>query len=108
MIPKKIHLCWFSGDEFPADIKFCIDSWRRVLPDFEIKVWTKEMALAIGMEFVREAISVKKWAFAADVFLYSHRGELMEFVPNDKIHLLPEGEAYSLTEKLLSEVLKKG
>ena len=43
-----------------------------------------------------------------DVFLYSHRGELMEFMPSDKIHLLPEVEAYSLTEKPLSEVLKKG
>lgn len=43
-----------------------------------------------------------------DVFLYSHRGELMEFMPSDKVHLLPEVEAYSLTEKPLSEVLKKG
>lgn len=43
-----------------------------------------------------------------DVFLYSHRGELMEFMQSDKIHLLPEVEAYSLTEKPLSEVLKKG
>lgn len=43
-----------------------------------------------------------------DLFLYSHRGEQMEFIPSDKVHLLPEVEAYSLTEKPLSEVLKKG
>lgn len=43
-----------------------------------------------------------------DVFLYSHRGELMEFMPSDKVHLLPEVEAYSLTEKPLSEVLTRG
>ena len=43
-----------------------------------------------------------------DVFIYSHRGELMEFVPKEKINLLPEIEAYSLTEKPLSEVVKKG
>lgn len=67
MIPKLIHLCWFSGDEYPEDIKFCLDSWKRVLPDFQIKVWNEEMALATGFDFVREAISVKKWAFAADV-----------------------------------------
>lgn len=67
MIPKLIHLCWFSGDEYPEDIKFCLDSWKKILPDFQVKVWTKEMALATGMDFVREAISVKKWAFAADV-----------------------------------------
>ena len=43
-----------------------------------------------------------------DVFIYSHRGELMEFLPKEKINLLPEIEAYSLTEKSLSEVVKKG
>lgn len=43
-----------------------------------------------------------------DVFIYSHRGELMKFLPTDKINLLPESEAYSLTEKPLSEVVKKG
>ena len=43
-----------------------------------------------------------------DVFIYSHRGELMNFFPTDKINLIPEIEAYSLTEKPLSEVVKKG
>lgn len=43
-----------------------------------------------------------------DVFIYSHRGELMEFLPKDKINLLPEIEVYSLTEKPISEVIKKG
>lgn len=43
-----------------------------------------------------------------DVFIYSHRGELMKFLPTDKINLLPEIEAYSLTEKPLFEVVKKG
>lgn len=77
MIPKIIHLCWFSGDEYPDDIKFCLESWKKVLPDFQIKVWNKEMALATGIDFVREAISVKMWAFAADVIrLYAvyHEG----------------------------------
>ena len=43
-----------------------------------------------------------------DVFIYSHRGELMKFLPTEKINLLPEIEAYSLTERPLSEVVKKG
>lgn len=43
-----------------------------------------------------------------DVFFYSHRGELMDFLPMEKINLLPEIEAYSLTERPLSEVVKKG
>ena len=42
-----------------------------------------------------------------DVFIYSHRGELMEFLPKEKINLLPEIEAYSLTEKPIVEVVKR-
>ena len=43
-----------------------------------------------------------------DLFVYSHRGELMPFIPQERIHLLPEMEAYSLTEKPMAEVVKKG
>lgn len=43
-----------------------------------------------------------------DVFIYSHRGELMKYIPVDKVHLLPEVKAYSLTEKPIAEVVKNG
>lgn len=43
-----------------------------------------------------------------DVFIYSHRGELMKYIPTDKVRVLPEIEAYSLTEIPMSEVVKKG
>lgn len=43
-----------------------------------------------------------------DVFIYSHRGELMRYLPKDKVRLLDEIEAYSLTEKPLVEVVRKG
>ena len=66
-IPKIIHLCWFSGDEYPDGIKECLDSWKRIIPDYQVKLWTKDMALATGIPFVKEAIEKHKWAFAADV-----------------------------------------
>lgn len=37
MIPKIIHLCWFSNDPFPVEIKVCLDTWKRILPDFQVK-----------------------------------------------------------------------
>lgn len=81
-IPKIIHLCWFSGDEYPEIIKKCIKSWEQTLPDFKIKIWTKEMALETNIKFVKEAISVQKWAFAADVIrlyaLYTEGGVYMD------------------------------
>ncbi|MBO4907495.1 MAG: glycosyltransferase [Bacteroidaceae bacterium] len=67
MIPKIIHLCWFSNDPYPVEIKVCLDSWRRHLPDYEIKRWTYEDAEAIGCGFINQALQQRKWAFAADV-----------------------------------------
>lgn len=67
MIPKIIHLCWFSKDPYPVEIKVCLDSWKRVLPDYEVRVWDADAARAIGCRFVDEALDERKWAFAADV-----------------------------------------
>ena len=38
-IPKIIHYCWMSGDSYPDDIQECIDSWKKVMPDYEIRLW---------------------------------------------------------------------
>ncbi|WP_368045255.1 hypothetical protein [Phocaeicola coprocola] len=47
MPPKIIHLCWFSKDPYPLEIKICLASWKRVLPDYKVRVWTYEDAKAI-------------------------------------------------------------
>ena len=60
-VPKIIHLMWFSGDEYPDDIKICLDTWHKVLPEYEIKVWTKEMALECDLPYVKEALLCRKW-----------------------------------------------
>ena len=67
MPPKIIHLCWFSKDPYPLEIKICLASWKRVLPDYTVRVWTYEDAKAIGCKYIDQALSVRKWAFAADV-----------------------------------------
>lgn len=67
MIPKKIHYCWLSGDPYPRKIRKCIDSWRKVMPDYEIKLWsTENFDINSAPEYVREAYARRKWAFAAD------------------------------------------
>ena len=43
-----------------------------------------------------------------DVFVYDHRGELMRYVPTDKIHLLPEMTAYKMIERPFMECVKSG
>lgn len=67
MIPKIIHLTWFSGDEYPDNIKQCIQTWKEILPDFQIKIWNMEMARGINIPYINEALEARKWAFAGDV-----------------------------------------
>ena len=55
MIPKVIHLCWFSDDPFPVEIKICLASWKRILPDYTVRRWTYADAMAIGCDFIAEA-----------------------------------------------------
>lgn len=66
MIPKIIHLCWFSKDPYPVEIKVCLDTWKKLLPDYTIRLWDYAAAKAIGCDFVNEALETRKWAFAAD------------------------------------------
>ena len=72
MIPKIIHYTWLSGDPYPAKIKSCIDSWSRILPDYELKLWDMESIKNIDSVFLKEALAAHKWAYAADfVRLYA-------------------------------------
>lgn len=78
MIPKIIHFCWLSGDEYPEKIKYCIDSWRKKLPDYEIWLWDLKRFDIDSSLWCKEAFSVKKYAFAADYIrffaLYNYGG----------------------------------
>ena len=67
MTPKLIHLCWFSNDPYPVEIKVCLDTWKRLMPDYVVKVWDYAAAKSIGCAFIDEALEARKWAFAADV-----------------------------------------
>ena len=42
-----------------------------------------------------------------DLFLYDHRGELMSFVPST-INLLPAIPAYTMLERPIAELVKRG
>ena len=67
MIPKIIHFCWLSNDPYPAKIRACMDSWKRIMPDYTIKHWNgKNFDIAAAPPYVQEAIKARKWAFAAD------------------------------------------
>lgn len=67
MIPKTIHYCWLSGDPYPAFIRKCMKTWKKVMPDYEWKLWSLEnFDLSTAPQFVKDAVKARKWAFAAD------------------------------------------
>lgn len=78
MIPKIIHLCWLSGDPFPADIQKCLDSWKEQLPDYEVWVWDTKRFDIDSTVWTRQAFDAKRYAFAADYIrlyaLYNYGG----------------------------------
>ena len=68
MIPKKLHYIWLSNDPLPPLAQLCIESWKRHCPDYEIVRWdmAKCQKIIDSVPFVREAVSLSKWAFACD------------------------------------------
>ena len=72
MIPKIIHYCWFSGEPFPPEVESCLASWRAFLPDFHFRLWDMAAIRDLKSDFLKEALDVRKWAFASDyVRLYA-------------------------------------
>lgn len=73
---KIIHYCWFGGAKLPRLAKKCIKSWKKYLPDFEIKIWTEENVDLEECPFIKGAYENKKWAFVAD---YARAKALSEY-----------------------------
>lgn len=78
MIPKIIHLCWLSGDEYPPMIQDCLLSWKKHLPDYEVWLWDTNRFNVNSTLWTRQAFEAKKYAFVADYIrlyaLYNYGG----------------------------------
>ena len=77
-IPKIIHYCWFGRGEMPPLAKKCIASWKKYLPDYEIREWNEDNFDVNEIAYTREAYAAKKYAFVSDYarfkILYEHGG----------------------------------
>lgn len=82
MIPKKIHYCWFGRGDMPDLAKNCIESWKKYLPEYEIKEWNEDNFNLDKYPYVREAYDSRKYAFVTDVVrlyaLYTEGGVYMD------------------------------
>lgn len=66
MIPKVIHYCWFGHNPLPKSARKCIASWRKYLPDYEIKEWNEDNFDVNVIPYTQEAYEAKKYAFVSD------------------------------------------
>ena len=82
MIPKIIHYVWLGKGEKSEKIKRCIDSWKKYMPDWEIKEWNEDNFPMDYNDFFKQAYENGKWAFASDVVrlyaLYTEGGVYMD------------------------------
>ena len=71
-INKCIHYCWFGKGEKPEIVNKCINSWRKILYDYEIIEWNEDNFDINCNQYVKEAYEAKKFAFVSDyVRLYA-------------------------------------
>ena len=77
MIPKIVHYCWFGRGQKPELAVKCIESWKKYLPDYELKEWNEDNFDITQNQYVHEAYENRKFAFVTDyVRLYAiyHEG----------------------------------
>ncbi len=66
MIPKIIHYCWFGGKDLPIEVRKCMESWKKMCPDYEIIRWDESNFDVNQNPFIKAAYEAKKWAFVSD------------------------------------------
>lgn len=72
MIPKIIHYCWFGGNPLPELAQRCIASWKKYLPEYDLREWNEQNFDINSNTYVREAYEARKFAFVTDyVRLYA-------------------------------------
>lgn len=78
MIPKIIHYCWFGRNPLPELALKCIESWKKYLPDYEIKEWNEDNYEVHKIPYISQAYDAKKYAFVSDYarfdILYQYGG----------------------------------
>ena len=78
MIPKIIHYCWLSSAPIPKSLQICMNTWKKVLPDYEYMLWNFDRFPKTKSKWVSDAFDNKKYAFAADYIrlyaLYNYGG----------------------------------
>ena len=70
-----------GGKKTPS-VKRCIESWHKVMPDYEIKEWNETNFDLNAIPWTKEAVSIGKWSLASDYIrhyaIYNEGGIYMD------------------------------
>ena len=82
LIPKVIHYMWLGGKTIPENLKYCIDSWKRLCPDYEIIEWNESNYDFSRHPYMLQAYNQKAYGFVPDYaridILYNYGGFYMD------------------------------
>lgn len=82
LIPKKIHYCWFGGNQIPDKYKRYMESWHKFCPDYEIIEWNESNYDLSKCQYMQDAYRKKIWGFVPDYaridIVYNHGGIYMD------------------------------
>lgn len=78
IIPKVIHYMWLGHNPIPESLQFCIDSWKKFCPDYEIICWNEDNYDIEKNSYMRQAYEHKAFGFVPDYarldILYQYGG----------------------------------
>lgn len=75
---KLLHYCWLGPNDLPNKEAKCIETWKEVLPDYQLKLWNEQSFDLVSNSFAAQAYKNSAYAFASDYArtraLYDHGG----------------------------------
>jgi mannosyltransferase OCH1-like enzyme len=109
MIPKKIHYVWLGGNPLPKRLQKCVDSWKKIMPDYDIIKWDESSIDINKNPLLAQCYQAKQFSKISEYFrayvLYTEGGIYMdtdvallrrldEFLVNDAFCLKLYGKPY--------------
>ena len=114
MIPRIVHYCWLGRGKMPRLAMRCIESWRKYLPDYDLRLWNTNSFDVNSVPYVKEAYEAGKFAFAADYVrlfaIYQFGGVYMDsdvevIKPLDKFLQYPAFSGFESEDSISAGIL---
>jgi len=78
IIPKTIHYMWFGKKSIPDNLRYCINTWKRFCPDYEIVEWNEDNYDIDKHPYMKQAYEKGAYGFVPDYarldILYNYGG----------------------------------